>query len=176
MSNAKVLLNVYTYRYITGIQGLICNMRKIREIDIELIEKYYTITADGEIWSHHSNRFLRPKKLSEWGYKRVNLILGDIRIKYLVHRIIATKFVENPNNYELVYHKDGNLINNKASNLEWSNMKQINRGRKATILTQELADEIRDIEGMSSREIGTMYGVSKETIKDIRKNRSWIKT
>lgn len=39
--------------------------------------------------------------------------------RYLVHRLVAEAFCENPNNYKLVYHVDGNSENNNASNLKW---------------------------------------------------------
>lgn len=36
-----------------------------------------------------------------------------------IHRIIATLFIENPNNYSDVNHLDGDKGNNKADNLQW---------------------------------------------------------
>ena len=36
-----------------------------------------------------------------------------------VHRLVATTFIENPNNYSVVNHKDNNGLNNHINNLEW---------------------------------------------------------
>jgi hypothetical protein len=44
---------------------------------------------------------------------------NEIEVPLLVHRAVAQAFVENPNNYLYVLHKDGNLENNHAVNLEW---------------------------------------------------------
>lgn len=47
----------------------------------------------------------------------------DIKTKY-IHRLVAEAFIENPNDYEEVNHKDGNTLNNFADNLEWCTHKQ----------------------------------------------------
>ena len=41
-------------------------------------------------------------------------------IAQLMHRIVAETYLENPNNFPIVHHKDHNKANNNVSNLEWS--------------------------------------------------------
>ena len=36
-----------------------------------------------------------------------------------VHRLVAETFIDNPNNYDCVNHKDENKHNNSINNLEW---------------------------------------------------------
>ena len=36
-----------------------------------------------------------------------------------VHRLLALMFIDNPNNFKYVHHKDGDKLNNNLDNLEW---------------------------------------------------------
>ena len=64
------------------------------------------------------NRYGKPFKqfLNSRGYYRVSL--GTPRL-HLVHRLVAKAFVDNPNGYPIVNHKDEDKTNNCANNLEW---------------------------------------------------------
>lgn len=44
--------------------------------------------------------------------------------EFYVHRIVAIEFVENANNYKIVRHKNGNKLDNRAENLEWTSVKE----------------------------------------------------
>lgn len=49
----------------------------------------------------------------------VMLSKNGIHERLSVHRLVATAFVDNPNGYDEVNHKDENPRNNRADNLEW---------------------------------------------------------
>ena len=52
-------------------------------------------------------------------YYHVTLYKGGRKKIFLVHRLVAEAFIPNPNNLPQVNHKDGNKLNNNATNLEW---------------------------------------------------------
>ena len=52
-------------------------------------------------------------------YYGVVLTKDGTHKNFLVHRLVADAFIENPNNYEEVNHIDCNKLNNKVENLEW---------------------------------------------------------
>jgi hypothetical protein len=86
--------------------------------DIRGYEGIYRISSDGEVFSNHTHKN-RVTEISRNGYERVCLFKNGTGTHYLVHRLVAEAFIPNPIGYECVNHKDGNKLNNDASNLEW---------------------------------------------------------
>ena len=85
------------------------------------VESDYYITPCGKVWSYRYNKFLTPF-LNNWGYLCINY-MGKT---HLLHRLVAEKWIPNPNNYPMVNHIDENKLNSKISNLEWCNAKYNN--------------------------------------------------
>ena len=61
---------------------------------------------------------------------------------FYLHRIIAETFLENPNNYSDVNHKDGNPYNNVLSNLEWCSRKENMKLNKIILLLKSKGFDI----------------------------------
>ena len=80
----------------------------------------YYVSNYGRIRStyHASEKFLVPINSGK-GYLQVTLFKNHKSKKFLVHRLVAEYFVENPNGLYFVNHKDENKSNNHFSNLEW---------------------------------------------------------
>lgn len=100
--------------------------------DIENYENYYQISNDGIVRSlsrrinssHNSKRILVEKELtnkkcSNGKYLQVCLSKEGKISYFLVHRLVAKAFIENPLSLPEVNHIDGNRYNNIVSNLEW---------------------------------------------------------
>ena len=86
-------------------------MPKILVFDID---DYYQIYSDGRVFSKKRNKFQTPH-VNMFGYLVVKVHNKNIPI----HRLLATHFIDNPNNLETVNHKDKNKLNNNLENLEW---------------------------------------------------------
>lgn len=107
--------------------------------DIPFTNGYYSCDEEGNVRSNtrvvmRSNgckqtireRILKAKTNNQ-GYYYVSLCCnGEIKA-YLVHRLVAITFLDNPNNLSTVNHKDGNPKNNRVENLEWLSMGDNNK-------------------------------------------------
>lgn len=63
-------------------------------------------------------RILKTHEVRD-GYITVVLYKNKIPKRLSVHRLVATAFLQNKNNYPFVNHKDENKKNNHVENLEW---------------------------------------------------------
>ena len=78
----------------------------------------YLACSNGQIFSKKSNKFLKPRPLSN-GYLRVCLVLNNGSKKdFLIHRLICSAWY-GANENLCVNHKDCNKTNNRPENLEW---------------------------------------------------------
>ena len=84
----------------------------------ELFFKYYDITKEGVIINLKTNRKYKGT-IANNGYLIFNTKINKKKYNWLVHRLIAIKYIPNPNNYPIINHIDGNKLNNSIDNLEW---------------------------------------------------------
>lgn len=120
-------------------------MKRVKEEwkDIKGYEGLYQISNLGNVKSlsrkvkHYmggekkcNEKILSPD-INHHGYCRVTLFNKNKRRRIAVHRLVAEAFVENPNGYPEINHKDENPLNNMCSNLEWcSKSYNINYGAR----------------------------------------------
>lgn len=97
-------------------------------------EGLYEISSFGNVRSlgnggtYKTQRIMKQFK-NTWGYLCVGLCKNGKSKHYQVHRLVAIAFIENPENFPQVNHKDENISNNNVNNLEWCSAKyNINYG------------------------------------------------
>lgn len=105
--------NKTIWRPIKGYEGLYCvsNKGKVKTLHT----KYSNCKS--------KRHYLSPLT-SGAGYQVVGLTKSGITKQFLIHRLVAEAFIENPNNYPFVNHKDENKKNNNVDNLEWCTPRQ----------------------------------------------------
>lgn len=57
--------------------------------------------------------------LNNKGYFYIDLRINNQTKRFLIHRLVAMTFIENPKNYPIVNHIDAIPTNNYVGNLEW---------------------------------------------------------
>lgn len=83
------------------------------------VSNYGRVKSLGNGKSNNSKeRFLKASKEGN-GYLRVGLSKDGKKKDFKVHRLVASAFIENPNNLPQINHIDEDKQNNHVSNLEW---------------------------------------------------------
>lgn len=90
----------------------------IKNLDVE---DYYYISKCGKVLSIFWNKpRILALRADKDGYLDVGLVKKNgKRSPVRVHRILALTFLDNPNNYPVVNHKNGIVDDNRIENLEW---------------------------------------------------------
>lgn len=81
-------------------------------------EGLYEIDTAGNVYSVRTKKTLKPWE-NGIGYLKVNLYRDGKQHKRYIHRLVAIAFIPNPENKPNINHRDCNLSNNRAENLEW---------------------------------------------------------
>src|SRR5690606_21123068 len=162
-------------------------MAEIRES-----EKYpkWRFTSDGNIISKKLNR---PRKLfkNNSGYLMVTDVEEGKTYNYYVHRLIAEIFIGEIPQGMAVNHKDGDKLNNHASNLEIvSYSENIRHADRTGLRTHAHGEQngmakltnieaemlIKDIiTGERNKDLGKKYKIHPQYVSLIRHKRRWKK-
>lgn len=144
------------------------------------------VTEDGDVFKYGIK--IKPQHLNGRGYPIVWLMINKKPFRFLVHRLVASAYCEGFAPGLTVNHKDGNKLNNRASNLEWITKADNLRHAHATGLCRQSGDDshrrklhstdvLRIKQRLNSGERGSdlakEYKVSESTIYDIKHNKKW---
>lgn len=146
----------------------------------------YEASTDGHIRNKQTKRILHEFPGKDL-YLRVQFD-GKTR---LVHRVIASTFIPNPNNLPEVNHKDGCKFNNSIDNLEWTDrsanlrhayvhgLRTAKRTNNARCKLNE--DDVEYIkrnyrrrdENYGARALAARFGVAHQTICAVISGQNW---
>lgn len=163
-------------------------MDTIIKKDIVGYEGLYKVDSNGNIYNR-SDRILSPLMGGDnSAYHHICLCRNGKVKQELIHRIVAIAFLDNPYDKPEVNHKNGNKLDNRLCNLEWST-KSENQSHRFRALHHSHFGEKNTQAKLTSEEvlaivhlykkgyplgyISALFSISKPTICDIAKGRSW---
>lgn len=136
----------------------------------------YAITDDGKIISY---KYSHPREMKTWfqesGYENIKLCKENQTYHKLIHRLVAEAFIDNPNNFLEINHKDGNPKNNLVSNLEWCDRKTNIKLSKIGFTRNFYNCYIEEVKSKSSiKEFDSIYSASIWAADNLGCSKSYI--
>lgn len=112
----------------------------------------YFISNLGKVYSNSKGHLELKNTFNSHGYKRVKLWDNGKSKNFLIHRLVAKYFIDNPNGLETVDHINGITTDNRKENLRWMTH-ELNSARNKIMLSDE---EVRYIRKNYKRGNGTI--------------------
>lgn len=131
--------------------------------DIIGYEGLYQVSNLGRVKSLGNGKSKKEKILKQGtnscGYYQIKLYQNGKYKTYKIHRLVAQTFLDNPNNYYSVNHRDENKQNNCIENLEWCTQEyNVNYGTRNE----------RQSKTLKERKINVGKKLSKEHIEKLK--------
>jgi len=99
---------------------MVSNLGRIKRLESNTLK--WNTSKLGKRFLHNTKvaEIIYKPIMSRAGYYKVRVSIGGKSVGLSVHREVAIAFIPNPNNLPCVNHKDGDKLNNRVENLEWS--------------------------------------------------------
>lgn len=150
-------------------------------------QNFYKIDEYGNIYSSYKHDFMSPSKDKD-GYLKISLRGSEVSAKTVrIAKLVAYSYLGPSKDLvdPTVNHKDGNILNNHYSNLEWME-RQINtsirfkRGEGATNSQAKLTtNDVKEIcellinTNLTCPQIAKKFNVSPSAIRSIVDKKTW---
>lgn len=97
-----------------------------KRIILNNLETPFWIDSTGRLRNENNNHWLKGGMNK--GYHFYSVFFKGKQYILYTHRLVAEYFLPNPDpeNFNIVHHKDSNKLNNNLSNLEWMSVKEHN--------------------------------------------------
>ena len=136
-------------------------------------EGVYSITENGDIFSHRNNIFLKKTVNKVNGYEYVTLKNRPKIETKSIHRIVAQTFIPNPNNKKEVDHINCIKTDNSVDNLRWATRSEqldysYSNGNRDDFINKISTKVINKKTGViynSQKELSDFLGINYSTIK-----------
>lgn len=101
--------------------------------------------------------------------KYLNILMNNGKqLRTSIHKLVATAFVPNPNNYSMILHINGNVQDNRAENLMWFDNHSNNTGqlmiRKFSKYPDEIWKEVPDYPGYYVSNYGQVVSAKRNKL------------
>lgn len=138
---------------------------------ISLFPKY-EVSNFGNVRLKETKYIMKPLKNSA-GYLRISISNDNIkRKKFYIQRLVASEFLENPENKPTVNHINNNILDNRDCNLEWSTMSEQNNHKYKTNNKFEKRINIKSVWRLDCNTLEKLekYESTTEAVKWIKGN------
>jgi hypothetical protein len=113
---------------------------------------HYSVSSFGRVRNDKTNKYI-SLCLGNNGYYRCHLWNNNKQKTFLIHRLVATAFIDNPENKPQVDHINNNKNDNRIENLRWVTDKENKK------------NQIRNKQNINEKYISQMGNVYRLRIK-----------